>query len=172
MRFSASSLVAAFAFGSIASAQIAGVTKLTTDLTTFVTHLAAVPPNTGTLTTDLRRVVADVTALAAGAGGISGGSSLPTSNATALVTQITSQVCPALQTIEGKIPSLPVPTSIFSGLLSGAIETLVGVLRTLLGSLPAGVNVTPALTCLTNIVPAANVVRSSGATAPLEADVF
>lgn len=129
-------------------------------------------------------------ALVGGAGGINTGGTLPIDAATALVTQITATICPALKTVTGAIITLPVPTNLLSALLRGAIQTVVAVshscsshssnyklterqlLGVLIGTLPLGVIVTPAITCLNSLIPPTILPTSGSATIPLEAAVF
>lgn len=155
MRFS-TSIFTAVVCATAATAQLAGLNKLVADITKIASDLATVPPNTSALANDVFTVLSDLSAIGGGAGGLSGiGAGTTPAVATGLVTQVVNTVCPALVSLERTIPTLPFPANLIVALVTAAITTAVNTILNALKALPtgaAGVDITPAVNCLTTIV--------------------
>ncbi|KAF7515625.1 hypothetical protein G7054_g14485 [Neopestalotiopsis clavispora] len=162
MRFS-TSIFTAVVCATAATAQLAGLNKLVADVTKLATDVASVPPNPSLVANDVIIIIGDLTAIAGGAGGLAGvGAGTSPAAGNAIVTQVVNTVCPALVTLENTIPALPFPVSLVVGLVTGALGTAVRAVLTSLRALPtgtAGVDISPAVTCLNTIV--SNVKRDT-----------
>ncbi|ETS84987.1 hypothetical protein PFICI_03012 [Pestalotiopsis fici W106-1] len=154
MRFSTSSILAAVLCTTAVTAQVAGLNKLTADVTKFLGDLTSA--NIVAASGDLLIVVNDVKVLGQGAGGLGSiGAGTTPAVGTAFVNQVVNTVCPALVNLENSIPDLPFPVNLLTATATGAVRAIINTILASLRALPTPVDTTPAVTCLNAVVSSA-----------------